>query len=214
MANLSNEQLTALRVDYSLKTFDETVVLNDPFEQFAIWFEEALAAGILEPNAMTLATIKLDLTPSARIVLLKGAAKEGFSFFTNYESDKGTQLAAHPHAALVFNWLELQRQVRIEGSVERLPAEDNDAYFYSRPLGSQIGAIASPQSRVIAHRDDLEAAFKSAQNQLTIKRPENWGGYLVKPKRIEFWQGRSNRLHDRFVFIKDENTWIKNRLAP
>lgn len=214
MATLNNEQLTALRVDYSLKTFDENQVLNDPFEQFSVWFEEALKAQVTEPNAMTLATVKPDLTPSARIVLLKGVSDEGFSFFTNYDSGKGRHLSARPHAALVFNWLELQRQVRIEGSVEKLSDEDNDAYFYARPLGSQIGAIASPQSRVIEHREDLERAFKLAQDQPEVIRPQHWGGYMVKPHLVEFWQGRSNRLHDRFVFIKDENSWLRNRLAP
>lgn len=214
MASLDNEQLAALRVDYSLKTFDETVVLNDPYKQFSVWFEEALHAKIAEPNAMTLATIKQDMTPSARIVLLKGIHEKGFSFFTNYESEKGIQLAIHPNAALVFNWLDLQRQVRIEGSVEKLSDEENDAYFYSRPLGSQIGAAASPQSKVIANRMVLEDAFLSFQNQSEIKRPVNWGGYLVKPRLIEFWQGRNNRLHDRFAFIKDKNTWLRNRLAP
>jgi pyridoxamine 5'-phosphate oxidase len=214
MTSLNNEQLAALRVDYSLKTFDETVVLDDPLKQFAVWFEEALSAGIAEPNAMTLATIKQDLTPSARIVLLKGFTNNGFSFFTNYESEKGLHLAHHPHAALVFNWLELQRQIRVEGTVEKLSEEENDAYFYSRPLGSQIGAAASPQSRVIENRTMLEDAYLTLQHQGKVDRPLNWGGYLIKPTLIEFWQGRNNRLHDRFVFIKDKNSWQRNRLAP
>jgi pyridoxamine 5'-phosphate oxidase len=217
MNELSNNKIAALRVDYSLKEFDETHVLADPLKQFSVWFKEALEANVNEPNAMTLATVKPDNTPSARIVLLKGFSELGFSFFTNYNSHKGKQLIQNPNVALVFCWLELQRQVRIEGRVIKLSKQENDEYFYSRPLGSQIGAIASPQSEVIAGRHVLEQNYSVVENELHEKepeRPDHWGGFLVIPTLIEFWQGRSSRLHDRFEFKKTENTWKRERLAP
>jgi pyridoxamine 5'-phosphate oxidase len=217
MNELSNNKIAALRVDYSLKEFDETHVLADPLKQFSVWFKEALEANVNEPNAMTLATVKPDNTPSARVVLLKGFSELGFSFFTNYNSHKGKQLIQNPNVALVFCWLELQRQVRIEGRVIKLSKQENDEYFYSRPLGSQIGAIASPQSEVIAGRHILEQNYSVVENELHEKepeRPDHWGGFLVVPTLIEFWQGRSSRLHDRFEFKKTENTWKRERLAP
>ena len=217
MNELSAEKIAAMRVDYSLKVFDETHVLANPIEQFKTWFAEAVNANVNEPNAMTLATVKPNHTPSARIVLLKGFSEKGFTFFTNYDSHKGEQLSLNNHVALVFCWLELQRQVRIEGTVSKLSDKENDEYFYSRPLGSQIGAIASPQSKVIAGRHILEQNYNLVESELHLKEPErplNWGGYLVEPTLIEFWQGRSSRLHDRFEFIKTGDIWAKNRLAP
>lgn len=217
MNELSAEKIAAMRVDYSLKVFDETHVLANPIEQFKTWFTEAVNANVNEPNAMTLATVKPNYTPSARIVLLKGFNDTGFSFFTNYDSHKGEQLSLNNNVALVFCWLELQRQVRIEGTVSKLSDKENDEYFYSRPIGSQIGAIASPQSKVIAGRHILEQNYSLVESELHLKEPErpaNWGGYIVKPSLIEFWQGRSSRLHDRFEFIKTGNSWTKNRLAP
>lgn len=217
MTELSNKDIAALRVDYSLKTFDETHVLDDPFTQFKVWFKEAMEAEVNEPNAMTLATVKANGTPSARIVLLKGLTQHGFTFFTNYHSHKGEQMAANPHVALVFCWLELHRQVRIEGVIEPLSAKENDEYFYSRPLGSQLGAIASPQSKVLHSRAELEQNYQLVEQEFANRepeRPEHWGGYIVKPSLIEFWQGRSNRLHDRFEFTKQGEQWARHRLAP
>jgi len=217
MNELTNKKIAALRVDYSLKEFDETHVLADPIKQFSVWFQEALEADVNEPNAMTLATIKQDNTPSARVVLLKGFDESGFSFFTNYNSHKGQQIIYNPNVALVFCWLELQRQVRIEGKVSKLSKQESDDYFYSRPLSSQIGAIASPQSTVIEGRHVLEQIYTAVENKLHDKapeRPEHWGGFKVEPTLIEFWQGRSSRLHDRFEFVRSGNSWKYNRLAP
>jgi pyridoxamine 5'-phosphate oxidase len=166
---------------------------------------------------MTLATVKQDGSPSARIVLLKGIQDEGFSFYTNYDSHKGIEMAQHKSVALVFCWLELQRQVRIEGTVERLPAEESDAYFASRPRNSQLGAHASNQSQLLKNRGELEQNYQIYHDLFlnkTVTRPDNWGGYLVKPNLIEFWQGRQSRLHDRFCYKKAGNTWKISRLAP
>jgi pyridoxamine 5'-phosphate oxidase len=217
MKLLTNEEIAMLRVDYTLKKFDETDVLSDPIKQFEVWFNEAATAQVNEPNAMTLASVKADGSPSARIVLLKGFNEQGFTFFTNYKSHKGDQLLQNPKVALVFCWLELQRQVRIEGIAHKISDSENDAYFYSRPLGSQIGAVVSPQSQVIAGREVLEQDYHAVEQQVgvnPIKRPDHWGGYIVEPTLVEFWQGRSSRLHDRFEFIRNEQTWIRNRLAP
>lgn len=213
-SHINNNQLAALREEYSLKQFDEKQVDSNPFNQFATWFNEAVNAQVPEPNAMTLATVNQNNMPSARIVLLKNFSDNGFSFFTNYDSHKGQALDKNPHVALVFCWLELQRQIRVEGVVTKLSAKENDDYFYSRPRGSQIGAIASAQSTILPNRSVLEQKIEEIAQQETIKRPLNWGGYLVKPQLIEFWQGRSSRLHDRFVFTLHENTWQRNRLAP
>lgn len=212
------QTLANLRVDYRLRSFNEQDLVKDPLQQFSQWFDEALNAHANEPNAMTLATVKPDGSPSARIVLLKGLQEEGFVFFTNYDSHKGMELEQHPRAALVFCWLELQRQVRVEGLVKKIPAAESDTYFYSRPLGSRIGAHASPQSKVIAGRDVLEQRYADTEARFQgqeVPRPANWGGYVVVPHSIEFWQGRQSRLHDRFLFTRQAGKeWLIERLAP
>ena len=207
-----------LREDYRLKSLDFTDVTTHPFPQFETWFQEAIAAEILEPNAMVLATVA-DGKPSARVVLLKGLTTEGFVFFTNYTSRKGTELAENPHAALCFNWLDLQRQVRIEGVVEKISQDKSDAYFNSRPFSSRIGAWASPQSQIISNRSILEENVvkltQKYENTEGVPRPEHWGGYILLPTLIEFWQGRSSRLHDRIRYDKtDKGDWEMVRLAP
>ncbi len=207
-----------IRRDYSLKTLNETEVSDDPFQQFSDWWQQAIESKIDEVNAMTLATASLEGVPSARIVLLKGYDKSGFVFYTNYESAKGQELAENPRASLLFFWKELERQVRITGLVEKVSAAENDEYFLSRPTGSQIGAWASPQSHVIENRNwlenkvkELEAKFSSEQ----LTRPAHWGGYRVKPVIVEFWQGRSSRLHDRIQYtLQENNSWKIERLAP
>ena len=207
-----------LRQEYAKHKLDDEHVADDPIEQFRTWFEEAQAAEVHEPNAMTLATAAPNGHPSARIVLLKGLDERGFHFYTNYESRKGTELSQNPHAALVFWWRPLERQVRIEGTVERLPDEESTEYFQSRPQGSQLGAWASPQSRVIEDRDalhdNLDAAKDAHGDEEPIPRPPHWGGYVVRPERVEFWQGRPNRLHDRVLYRHDADAWIRERLAP
>jgi pyridoxamine 5'-phosphate oxidase len=207
-----------LREDYRLKSLDFTDVTSHPFPQFETWFQEAIAAQILEPNAMVLATVA-DGKPSARVVLLKGLTTEGFVFFTNYTSRKGTELAENPHAALCFNWLDLQRQVRIEGVVQKIAEAESDAYFNSRPFGSRIGAWASPQSQVIPDRaileDNLAEYTQKYEHTEGVPRPPHWGGYILLPTLVEFWQGRSSRLHDRIRYEKTENgAWEMARLAP
>ncbi|RDC58631.1 pyridoxamine 5'-phosphate oxidase [Pedobacter chinensis] len=214
---VTNEFLQNLRQDYKSATLDETDVDDNPVVQFKKWFEHALKAQIYEPNVMTLATANKAGKPDARIVLLKGVDEEGFKFFTNYLSAKGKELKRNPYAALVFFWPELERQVRIEGIVEKLNKETSEEYFNTRPVDSQIGAIASPQSQIIPNRQFLEEKFeelKSKSEHKTILKPAHWGGYVVKPTRIEFWQGRSNRLHDRINFELAKGTWVKTRLAP
>ena len=211
-------QIHHLREDYAgkLLTIENTAI--NPIDQFAEWLEDAINAKLPEPNAMVLATNRTDGRPAARVVLLKGFDQAGFVFYTNYESRKGQELAVHPHAALVFNWLELQRQVRIEGTIEKISAEESDRYFQSRPKGSQIGAWASPQSKVIPNREVLEAAQAQLNEQYAdvevLPRPENWGGYLLRPDLIEFWQGQTSRLHDRIQYAKTEQDWAKERLGP
>ncbi len=213
-----NHPIADIRRDYKLTSLNEGDVAADPFQQFTIWWDEAIKSEIDEVNAMTLATSTKDGFPSARIVLLKGYDERGFVFFTNYESDKGKELAANPHAALVFFWKELERQVRIEGLVERVSAEESDAYYQSRPAGSRIGAWASPQSEVISDRQIIEKnvlAYGEKFGTGFIPRPAHWGGYIVKPIAIEFWQGRSSRLHDRILYtVSDNGNWKKERLAP
>ncbi|NRB47489.1 MAG: pyridoxamine 5'-phosphate oxidase [Saprospiraceae bacterium] len=213
--------LKHLREEYSSASLELTDVPAEPIALFEQWMQEALQAKLTEPNAMTLATCKPDGFPSARVVLLKGLNEEGFIFYTNYNSHKGQELAANPKAALVFLWLELQRQVRIEGIVEKISAADSEAYFQSRPKGSQIGAVASPQSTVIPGREVLEEKVKALEqeyaNQEKLPCPEHWGGYIVKPTQIEFWKGRASRLHDRLVYTKLEGKgegWKIERLAP
>ena len=194
---------------------DREQLANDPLEQFAQWFEEAQAVVPLA-EAMTLATVDADGAPNARMVLLKGFGPDGFRFFTNYESAKGEELAASPRAALVIYWRELDRQVRVRGEVERLPAGDSDAYFASRPRESRVAAAISPQSRRI-ERDELERRFAELDAEAGDDgppRPEHWGGYLVRPDEIEFWQGRDSRMHDRFAYSRDPDGWVLQRLAP
>lgn len=211
--------LANLREDYQSKGLEQNDLHPDPIGQFNIWFREALEKGIKEPNAMTLATCSPDGKPSARIVLLKDVKSTGFTFFTNYESRKAQELAANPYAALVFLWLGLERQVRIEGRVEKVSAAESEAYFQSRPKGSQTGAWASPQSKVIESRAILEARVQHLNQQYEnvekLPLPNFWGGYLVKPEMIEFWQGRTSRLHDRFRYtLQADETWKMERLAP
>lgn len=211
------QSISHLRKEYQLKSLSETDVNSNPIAQFDVWWKEAMQSEILEVNAMTLATASTDGIPSARIVLLKEVTEKGFVFFTNYESYKAQQLAENPRAALLFFWKELERQVRITGLVEKITAEESDAYFHTRPLGSRIGASASPQSRVIENRQWLEQKVKETEDQWNEQtaRPFYWGGYRVKPVIIEFWQGRPSRLHDRIQYTLQENgEWLKERLAP
>jgi len=189
----------------------------DPVRQFHRWIEEATLSEVAEPNAMALATATPEGRPSARIVLLRGYDERGFAFFTNYESRKGRELDANPHAALVFHWHDLERQVRVEGRVERVSAEESDTYFQSRPAGSRLGAWASRQSEVLPDRTVLEARNRALEIQYPdgqIPRPEHWGGYRVVPAVIEFWQGRPSRLHDRLRYTRSDRGWLVERLSP
>lgn len=210
--------LANLRNEYSLQKLDEKDVQLNPVAQFKIWFNEALKAEVIEPNAMNLATVKPDGTPSTRIVLLKGVEQERFVFFSNYGSHKAGQLNNNHQAAILFFWPELQRQVRIEGTVGKIPTEQSDEYFASRPRGSQIGAHVSPQSHVIPNRAFLDEMVLKYTNQFegkNVPRPENWGGYALTPFRFEFWQGRENRLHDRIQYrLLPSNQWLIERLSP
>jgi pyridoxamine 5'-phosphate oxidase len=209
-------KLADLRNEYCLRSLDESDVDADPVRQFARWMEEAIKAKVPEPTAMNLSTVDSRGRPAGRICLLKGADAQGFVFYTNYDSRKGRELATHPHAAITFMWKELERQVRIEGAVEKVSAEDSDEYFYSRPLGSRIGAWASPQSGPIESRAWLEKRWKdlAAQYGVDPPRPHHWGGYRVVPDLVEFWQGRQSRLHDRIVYSLDKGQWRIVRLAP
>ena len=209
--------LAELRNEYARVSLDEHDVLPDPIRQFQLWFQQALAAQVPEPNAMTLATVDEQGQPSARIVLVKGADARGFVFFTNYESRKGHDLAINPRASLLFYWIELERQVRIEGTIEKTSAQESDAYFASRPLGSRIGAWASEQSREIAGRTVLEEREQAFAERFRDNppRPPQWGGYRVVPARMEFWQGRPSRLHDRIVYTRNADaSWQISRLSP
>ncbi|WP_346237898.1 pyridoxamine 5'-phosphate oxidase [Niabella insulamsoli] len=208
-----------IRTQYAQKSLLEADALPDALAQFGRWWDDAIQSQLTEVNAMTLATAEADGTPDARIVLLKNFSSDGFTFFTNYESRKGRELAANPRACLVFFWKELERQVRISGMVAKISKEESEAYFYSRPIGSQIGALASRQSTVLEGAGQLEkrVATLQAEHQegKKIEKPDYWGGYIVKPMAIEFWQGRPNRLHDRLRYTRqEEGDWKIERLAP
>jgi pyridoxamine 5'-phosphate oxidase len=206
-----------IRKEYKLKELTEASADADPLGQFHRWWQEALDSGIDEVNAMTLATITPEGLPDARIVLLKGFDRQGFVFYTNYDSRKGMELEAHPGACLVFFWKELERQVRIQGAVEKIPAADSDAYFHSRPTGSQLGAWASPQSQVIEDRSLLDENMRVYEKRFgagEIPRPPHWGGYRVLPQSVEFWQGRPSRLHDRLLYTLAASGWQITRLGP
>ncbi|CAN5420457.1 pyridoxamine 5'-phosphate oxidase [soil metagenome] len=215
---LNNTKISSLRVDYKKHTLEESGINADPLLQFNIWFDETIKLKISEPNAMTLSTSTKSGRPSSRIVLLKTIAEDGLVFFTNYDSRKGKEIAENPNCAVLFFWKELERQVRIEGKVEKIPKKDSQEYFSSRPMLSRIGAIASPQSSVIRSRQDLEAdvdqLMKTFKDKAVIPIPSNWGGYKLKPVYFEFWQGRENRLHDRLIYEKKSKKWKISRLAP
>jgi pyridoxamine 5'-phosphate oxidase len=211
--------LARLRVEYQQQTLSEHEVDPDPMRQFLTWLNQAIAAQAHEPNAMTLATCTKDGRPSARIVLLKDMNPSGLAFFTHYQSRKGEELRENPHAAVVFYWPELERQVRVEGDVHPTSAEESDAYFASRPVQSRLGSAASAQSQVIPSRQFLDERMKLLQREYPsgdVPRPEHWGGYRLRPQRFEFWQGRPNRLHDRIEYIQDSQSkkWIVRRLPP
>lgn len=215
---MSQVSIADLRENYTQAGLSQADVASDPISQFQTWFDAAVSAQLPEPNAMTLATVSRDARPSARIVLLKGLDQRGFVFYTNYNSRKGQQLAANSWASLVFVWLSLERQVRVEGQVEKVSDEETEQYFHSRPRGSQIGAWVSEQSSVIRDRQVLESELARLEQQYQdqpIPRPPHWGGFRVKPNWVEFWQGRPNRLHDRIGYQLEANQhWTISRLAP
>jgi len=210
--------LAALRHDYAAHGLRRADLDPDPIKQFSRWFEAAAAAQIRDVNAMSLGTVSGDGTPAVRIVLLKGVSARGFVFFTNYSSAKGREIAAHPRLALNLFWVQLERQIRITGAVEKTTTEESEAYFHSRPIGSQLGAWASQQSEVIENRATLEAQLAEVTERFAsgpIPVPPHWGGYCVVPETIEFWQGRTNRLHDRFRYTRSsEGGWVIERLSP
>ena len=210
-------ELAAARESYTRSGLTEGDLADDPFEQFERWYAEARDAGIVEPNAMVVSTVSADGAPSSRTVLLKGFSTEGFTFFTNTASRKGSDLAHNPRCAVLFPWHQLERQVRIDGLAHELSREDVEAYFSQRPRGSQLGAHASHQSRVVAGREELEAAYERIEAQFDgrpVPVPEEWGGYRVEPERVEFWQGRPGRMHDRLVYLREGDKWRTERLAP
>lgn len=216
---IDNKDIASIREDYTKDSLCESEVDSNPFNQFKAWFNQALSAEVLEPNAMVLSTIDANGFPSSRIVLLKDIKENGFSFFTNYESSKGLDMRRNNKVSILFFWPELQRQVRVEALVEKLNEEDSTEYFQSRPKGSQIGAWASPQSQIIDNREFLDERVSFFEEKFAavekLPRPDHWGGFLVKPIKFEFWQGRASRLHDRIQYERNEGeNWIINRLAP
>ncbi len=216
---MNDQNLADLRKSYTQRTLSEADVLPDAVHQFRVWLDEALAAQLDEPTALTLSTVSATGQPSSRVVLLKGLPDEaGFLFYTNYDSRKGQELAAQPLAAINFFWPGLERQVRVEGRIEKAPETLSTEYFQSRPRSSQLGAWASPQSQVIANREELEAREAHVAEEFgaqdPLPRPENWGGYILRPHRLEFWQGRPSRLHDRIVYEREGSNWKRSRLAP
>ena len=214
---MDNKHIRKLREDYSLSTLDENDVHADPIQQFKLWLDESLKAMLPEPNAMTLSTVDSEQKPHSRIVLLKGIEKNGFIFYTNYKSDKGRDIESNPNVSICFLWKELERQVRIEGIAKKISSEASEEYFVSRPVKSQIGAVASEQSSVIENRAILEEKFEALTKLYStghVPMPDHWGGYIVEPTSIEFWQGRRSRLHDRIKYEKEKKNWIINRLAP
>jgi pyridoxamine 5'-phosphate oxidase len=209
--------LADLRRDYSLAGLLEKDLAKEPFRQFEKWFQEAEAAKVPEPNAMVCSLATKDGRPSSRIVLLKGLDGRGFVFFSNYESRKGRELSENPRASLLFPWISMERQVVVEGVVTKLTREESDAYFHSRPRGSQLGAWVSQQSSIVPSRTHLDEALKQVEQKYAGKEgpmPPYWGGYRVAPETVEFWQGRRNRLHDRLRYRRDKNEWVTERLAP
>jgi pyridoxamine 5'-phosphate oxidase len=218
MENAFENALTKLRQEYLQSSLSENDVAKDPFVQFQKWFQEALNAKLNHLDAMTLATVTAEGTPDARTVLLKGVEKEGLRFYTNYHSAKGRQLDLNSAAALVFFWGDLERQVRIKGTVQKTSDDDSDQYFHSRPIGAQLASSVSPQSEVVPNRDwlDLELGKAEEKNKTTpLVRPPHWGGYLFTPREFEFWQGRENRMSDRVRYrLKADHAWLISRLAP
>ena len=215
---MNRDEIQNIRTEYQASTLSESDAKGDPIKQFDLWFNEAIKADVYEPTAMTLATSTHDGRPSARIVLLKGFDQAGFVFYTNYLSRKGKEIAKNPLGAIILYWKEMERQVRIEGTIEKLSKEASEKYFHSRPKGSQIGAVVSPQSQEINGREMLESKWQEMETEFVDKevpKPSYWGGYILKPRLIEFWQGRRSRLHDRILYKKiDNKNWKKVRLAP
>lgn len=205
------------RIQYETAGLDVDDLKSDPFEQFDLWYSQAEEAGIAEPHAMTLSTVDASGAPDARVVLARAADERGFVFYTNYDSAKSAQLEENPVASAVFAWLDLHRQVRVRGNIMKVSAAESDDYFASRPRASQIGAWASPQSQVLVNRDELESMVADMTARFEgkeVPRPENWGGWRLIPVSIEFWQGRPSRLHDRFRYVRDRDSWTMSRLAP
>jgi len=214
---MDKQDIADLRREYAREELTRRSVQDDPFEQFSMWFDEAMGADLPDPSAMTLATANADGHPSARVVLLKGLTSEGLVFYTNYGSAKAHDLAANPRASLLFFWPELERQVRIAGVVSKVSAAESDEYFQSRPFESRVGAIASAQSSVLTSRDELEERYQRLLQEFEgkdVPRPDTWGGYVLKPHTFEFWQGRPSRLHDRIRYRKDGDFWHVDRLSP